>query len=302
MLKRPKCGLIHNMNRCLIYSYDEVTSTNDFLIEAGKQGAKMGTVVEAKRQTAGKGSKGRSFYSPKNGAYFSLLIRPGAKLNASMFEEEDPTPLCPSLTPEQCALITPAVACAVAQGIESYTGKRMEIKWVNDIYYKKKKVAGILVESALDENMDRFYVIGVGINLFPSEDGFPEEFAENATTVFKTAPESLMDKVDGTIIRNRILENINAELYQLSKKGFLPEYRKRSCVLGYTVVVTPLDGSEPYLAEAVEIDDNARLVVKTASGELKTLNSEDVQLSLKENLAGTKALEVDLTDRMKNED
>ncbi len=274
MLKEAKCGVIHQ-NGFLIYSYDSVTSTNDLLMQVGKEGAKSGTVVTAKTQTAGKGSKGRSFYSPPSGLYLSLLVRPGSTENASAGDSLPP--ICPELTVAETMLITPAVACAVADALEKVSGSQMGIKWVNDIYLTGKKVCGILTESGVDEDGNRFYVIGIGINVSSPDGGFPEDFAATATALF---PEEPSAETRSSLI-NLILENINNRLNQIVNKSFLPDYRRRSVVLGNPVTVHPLNGDEPYPAEAVMIDDDARLVVRTASGELKTLNSEEVKISAK---------------------
>ncbi|MCD7846414.1 MAG: biotin--[acetyl-CoA-carboxylase] ligase [Oscillospiraceae bacterium] len=294
MLKRPKCGLIHQ-NGFLIYSYNEVTSTNDLLMQAGKEGAKSGTVVAAKSQTAGKGSKGRSFYSPPEGIYLSVLIRPGARENASKLDEVPP--ICPYLTVEETQLITPAVACAVADAIHDISGRNVGIKWVNDIYSGGKKVSGILTESGVDVNGERFYVIGIGVNMYPPEGGFPEEFARNTTTVFQKK----QDPVINTIMKDYILESINNRLNQIHGRDFLYDYTRLSVILGYNVEVHPLNGDEPYLAEAVRIDRNARLVVRTSAGELRTLNSEEVKVSPREHPEDKTTTVFDLTGRMKTD-
>ncbi|MCD8006529.1 MAG: biotin--[acetyl-CoA-carboxylase] ligase [Oscillospiraceae bacterium] len=274
MLKRPLSK--SEYGPFIINSYSTVDSTNDMLMQAAREGAKSGTVVFAHGQTAGKGSKGRSFYSPfRSGMYLSILIRPGYTVNANVHASGEA--ICPELTPEQALLITPAVACAVAFAIQEYSYDRVGIKWVNDIMITGKKVCGILTESGVDDSGDRFYVIGIGINLAPPKDGFPEEFADKTTTLFDKEPGTemitLLDDILGFTCY--ILKNT------LTDRKFLEYYRKMSVILGRDVLVTPLDGSEPYYAKAVEIDDNARLVVENEAGERITLNSEDVQIAMR---------------------
>ncbi|MCD8106767.1 MAG: biotin--[acetyl-CoA-carboxylase] ligase [Oscillospiraceae bacterium] len=256
----------------LIYHYPEVDSTNDMLMQEGRRGAKSGLTVVARKQTAGKGSKGRSFYSPPTGLYLSTLIRPGARVNANV--RSSTYPLCPDLKPEETTLITPAVACAVADALQARAPRPIGIKWVNDIYFTGRKVCGILTESGVDECGDRFYVIGVGVNLSPPDDGFPEEFAKTATTLFPYEPDPLIRR---QIIID-ILGNINRRLYQIHGRRFLSDYRRRSVLIGKSVTVNPLDGSDAYQATALSIDNEARLVVKKSSGEEVTLRSEEVKV------------------------
>ncbi len=271
MLKRPKSGCI-NVDNFKVYPYKEVTSTNELLMEAGKEGAKSGTVVTAKHQTAGKGSKGRSFYSPHSGLYMSILIRPGNPVSASIYNHI--SPICPKLDPEDSLLITPAVACAVADAIQDYVHRPVGIKWVNDIYLDGKKVAGILTESSVDSTGERFYVIGIGVNVYPPEEGFPEEIADTATTVFKGE----FDPLNLVFLRNRILDNLNRRFYQIPNRKFFEDYVRRMILLGVNVTVTPANGEEPYQAKAIGLDNYARLGVRKPSGEEVFLDSEDVSI------------------------
>lgn len=108
-----------------VHYYDRVTSTNTVLMEMGVAGAQEGTLVAADQQTAGKGRRGRSFYSPEHtGVYFSVLLRPQFSMREAL-------------------MITAAAAVAVARAIEQLVGAEPAIKWVNDLFLHGKKVCGI---------------------------------------------------------------------------------------------------------------------------------------------------------------
>ena len=67
--------------------------------------------------------------------------------------------------------------------------------WVNDIYVQSKKAAGILVESALNQDGSfQYAVVGIGVNLFPPEAGFPENISKTATALFDTAQDDTLRK------------------------------------------------------------------------------------------------------------
>lgn len=105
-----------------------VDSTNTWVRQRAQEGAAEGTVVVAEGQTAGRGRRGRAFFSPEgSGIYLSLLLRP-------------------SIDPSQAHLLTCAAAVAVARAIERTSGQSASIKWVNDVYCNERKVAGILTE------------------------------------------------------------------------------------------------------------------------------------------------------------
>ena len=90
-----------------------------------------GITVVATKQTAGRGRLGRSFLSKRGGVYFSIVLHPKKQEKETLF-------------------ITVAAAVAAARAIESVSGKKCDIKWVNDIYINGKKVCGILAEGSND--------------------------------------------------------------------------------------------------------------------------------------------------------
>lgn len=93
-----------------------VDSTNTYAKGLALSGGAHGTLVAADRQTAGRGRRGRSFFSPPGtGLYISLILRPRIEL-------------------ERFQTVTIAAAVAVCRTIESLTCRRPRIKWVNDIY------------------------------------------------------------------------------------------------------------------------------------------------------------------------
>ena len=112
----------------VIQLYDSVTSTNDLAMQlAAERAVPAGTVIAAKRQTAGRGRQGRAFYSPQDtGLYLSMVLYP------------DET---------EVGLLTPMAAVAAAEAVEQCSGARVQIKWVNDLLLNDKKICGILILS-----------------------------------------------------------------------------------------------------------------------------------------------------------
>lgn len=235
--------------------HEQVTSTNDLLKNSK---AKEGKVIVAEEQTGGKGRLGRNFHSPKGtGVYFSLL-------------------LTPTIAIDEATTITAAAAVAVSEAIEKLTGENAEIKWVNDIYIKKKKVCGILTEGIFDmENRKLGQVIlGIGINLTEPPDGFPGDISSLAGGVF-TEAESPKDS------RNLLVAEVLLHFWtyynKLQAKEFLPGYRNRSMVTGKNILI--LRGEEsPKKAKALDIDDNFHLIVEREDGEIEYISSGEVSI------------------------
>ncbi len=259
-----------------ITEFDVLDSTNNYLVSLAKDGEPSGRVVIAKRQTAGKGSKGRSFYSPEtSGLYMSVLIRK-------------------DFSPKTAMLITPMVACAVADALEAVSDKIMGIKWVNDIYCDGKKLCGILTESRFDFTSNRldYAVIGIGINLTEPKSGFPKEISDIAAALYKgeITEEQRQNVISSVLDR---LEYYLSELTDCEQSNsvppkFLSDYRHRSVLIGKTVYITGANGineaatatanaTPAVKATAVDIDDEARLVV-VLDGKRITLDSADVSV------------------------
>lgn len=215
---------------------EETDSTNRVAKELARQGAPHGTAVLAKHQTAGRGRLGRQFFSPEGGLYLSVILRPQ----------------CPV---EDRALITPMAAVAVHRVLMEALGIATRIKWVNDLYIGDKKLCGILCEGCGDA-----VIVGIGLNLYTPEGGFPEGIPAIAPDV----------PVERKALAQAIAERL------LRAEPFLEEYRSLCLTVGKTVTVHPVQG-EPYEARALEIDHRCRLVVESCRG-VETLDSGEVSV------------------------
>lgn len=210
----------------------------------------------AKKQTGGMGRKGRSFASPVGGIYMSYLFSPRV------------------LKGEGLLGLTTAVCVAVCRSIKRACGIDTQIKWVNDIYYKGKKVCGILTQSITGESGEiENIIVGIGINFTTPENAFPEEIRDIAGSLYSEAP-----LVSDTDLIKAIIEGLLGVEYLCESKEYLDEYRQRSMVIGKQVRC--FIGEEEFCGEAVDIDENGGLKVMTEDG-IRTLSSGEVTLRLK---------------------
>lgn len=158
-----------------IIALDRCVSTNDEAYALAENGAVNGTTVTAREQTGGKGTNGRSFFSPgKTGVYMSVILR--------------------NVKKERLLDVTPMAAVAVSRVLDKNFGVETRIKWVNDVYLDGKKVCGILTKAQSKDGKTDFIVVGIGINLFAPEGGFPEEIRNTAGFVSKVYDEALRQK------------------------------------------------------------------------------------------------------------
>lgn len=233
--------------------FDTLPSTNTSLMAAAKTGAPDKSIYIAKTQSAGRGRRGHSFLCPRGaGLYFSLLLR---------------GPIPPSSVP----LLTPYTAVIVAEAIEALCPLSIDVKWVNDLFIRGKKVAGILTEGEfLSDGSLSFAVVGVGLNRTPAP--MPKELEEIASSLgsFGEPPEEAP-------LLAEIINRFYRDLPRLFDASFLEEYRRRSFLLGKTV-------STVYQGERIEgiardIDADGALLLESRRGILR-LQAGEVSVKL----------------------
>lgn len=236
---------------------DTVTSTNTLLRSAAENGAPDKTVLIANEQTEGRGRRGKSFYSPADsGIYMSILLRPDFGADKSFF-------------------ITAGAAVSVVRAVKKVCGIDAGIKWVNDIMLDGKKICGILTEAVTDFESGslQYAVMGLGINISRPKDGFPSEISDIASSLYS---DEAADNELKCSLAAEILNNFFDIYEHTSVERLIDEYKKYSVVLGKRIKV--ISAGTEYFATAVDIDNDARLVVKDNEGNMHTLSSAEVSV------------------------
>ena len=236
-----------------LHTVDTVKSTNTTLKAWAKDGAKEGTVLCALSQTNGRGRLNRVFFSPKGtGLYLSILLRPTIVLPPSA--------------------LTCLSAVAVTDTIESF-GVPVAIKWVNDVYVRDKKAVGILTEGSVrpDGRYD-FAVVGIGVNLFLPEGGFPESIRDTATAVFADAPNEMLREA----FLNRLLDRFRHYYEALPALSFAETYRSKQLINGRAILFQ--SGGRMLRGTATGVDADFRLLAVTADGQTFALDRGDVTI------------------------
>ena len=144
-----------------------VDSSNAELIRRlDKEHLVEGTLLQTAFQTGGKGQGGTVWESEKDkNLLFSFVIKPRSLKISEQFN------------------ITIIVSLALADVVRSYfLDDKVKIKWPNDIYFENKKLAGVLIENAIQGDDFEWVVIGVGLNVnqqvFESEAPNPISLSE----------------------------------------------------------------------------------------------------------------------------
>lgn len=162
----------------LVDTHESVGSTNDRAAELARDGAPAWTVVVANEQTAGRGRRGDSWFSPPgSGLWMSVLLGDRRAL-----------PQLPLL-----------VGLACAEAIEKHLdGVRIGLKWPNDLFLAGRKVGGVLCERA-----EETVVAGIGINLRTPGGGFEAALSMIAISLEAESGKTLLrSALAGTILRS----------------------------------------------------------------------------------------------------
>ncbi len=235
--------------------FSSLPSTNSTAKEMASCGAPEGTIVLAEKQTKGRGRMNRQFFSPKHsGLYMSIILRP-------------------NLPPTETLLITALAAVAVAEAAEILTTHPAQIKWVNDVYFKSKKVAGILAEASFTpdgKNID-YVILGIGVNIYPPKEKFPDEIQNIAGALFDTPIPHGRCRVASCILE-RFFHYYN----EIEKKEFLRGYQNRSFLNGQNVIV--MQGDKRYSATVIGVNDDFSLRIILSNGESVNLSSGEVSI------------------------
>ncbi len=131
-----------------LVALESVDSTNAEARRLACEGAGEYTVVWAKRQTAGRGRRGREWASPTGNLYFSIILRP-------------PYPR------DNVVQLGFVMANAVADALSMILppGAFVHTKWPNDILVEGKKIAGLLMEGESSGGSFEWLTLGVGVNV-----------------------------------------------------------------------------------------------------------------------------------------
>ena len=234
----------------MVYRFESIDSTNNEAKRHIENGGELPALFIADRQTAGRGRQGKSFFS-EGGLYMSLAL-PFDVLKGDVLRA------------------TTLTAVAVAQVFEKEFGKRLLIKWVNDLYFEDRKVCGILCETVYDKGTlkAKAVVIGVGINLNVSR--FPNELQSKAGGIFCDCADK--DKL-ARLISGRIIEII------CGQEDYIGFYKSRCFVVGKDIYFT--EKGETKEARAVGINDDLALIIEMPDKSRRALSSGEISIRVK---------------------
>ena len=235
----------------------ECGSTNAYVKEHFVEFGPVGAVYTT-NQTAGRGRLGRTWVNAEGRAlYYTVAIREPLAQPATL-------PLLASL--------------AVRDQLKLRYGVDCQIKWPNDLLLNGKKIVGILCESVSYgyEQQGRGILCGIGINLAQPQSYFDAADLPHGTSLVLQGA-----KVDLSTDPEWLAEGLtdfgfDRPLYIFARDGFAPfrDAYKAACINIGRRVTFDLPGGGQGTGEAIDVDEDGRLVVRTDSGEEHVFTGE----------------------------
>jgi len=244
----------------------EVDSTNSELMRRARAGLTDPVLLVAESQTAGRGRLGRPWHAQAGDALtFSLGLM---------------------LHPADWSGLSLAVGLSVVESLDPQGALGLGLKWPNDVWVRQQpnqwaKLAGILIETAITQNEERYCVIGVGVNITSPNApdlsipaiGLREHLAGMETASPARTPSSGATSAPRALAL--IAKPLLAAVLAFEAKGFAPlqaAFQQRDVLLDMSVTL-----SDGRLGKARGVDNTGVLRVETPQG-MQLINSAEVSV------------------------
>jgi BirA family biotin operon repressor/biotin-[acetyl-CoA-carboxylase] ligase len=242
----------------LFFHYKNTGSTMDRAREQALRGAAGGSVFTAEKQTAGRGRSGRTWVSRQGGLFFTMLERP-------------------RLAIADYSLLSLVTQIAVVRTVSSVCGKKAYLRWPNDIYINRQKIAGVTTEISGEGDLISWLACGVGVNV---NNPVPSGKAVSCAEVIghhlsrRDVLNSILNEIEK--VRKKFT---SAAAYSQGNRPLAAEWNSRAdCIGAKAVVFEPEDKTINYsitksgkiLARGIfsGIDPAGRCILKTEKGTL----------------------------------
>lgn len=226
--------------------FETIGSTNALAKEKADEGAPHGTLITADEQTAGRGRQGRAWSAPAGSALLmSVIARP-------VIARYQLAPL--------------AAALAVAETCEELADVEAQIKWPNDVWIGRRKVAGILIEARPHHDIEcSWMVVGIGLNTRVRIEDLPSDLQQSAVS---------LGLPEGSDALTPLLARLNSNLHA-EPETTIARWRERDALFEQPIAWESGEGT------ACGIDADGNLLVRAVDGQRTTLRAGEVHLALR---------------------
>ena len=236
------------MMEAKVIRLDEVDSTNRWLRDYVPSDEETVSICTAEFQTDGQGCGGNSWESERGkNLLFSVLIHPSDIAANEQFQ------------------ISMATALAICDALRDFGIGDTRVKWPNDIYWRDRKLCGMLIENRLSGNVIRDSIVGIGLNVNQTDFRFPLAAGYDAQT--DPTPVSMRQILGREIDREAVLRSIVGHLKICSCMTDFTRMRYNALLYRRDGQQHPFrDSNGEFMAEILEVGQNGSLLLKKANG------------------------------------
>lgn len=250
-----------------IYHYNKIKSTQLLAISLAETNinTEHGTVIVADEQDEGIGRGKKKWASPRGGLWMSLIIKPKiefAKIN----------------------MISVISAISVCEAINDISQLKTFIKWPNDVLINEKKLAGILIDTNINNNKNDYIIIGIGINIDVDISKINLSIASNniiPTRVTSIHNETKAKNIDRFILMKQLLRKIDFYLSLLENdryhKKIIEIYKKLSNIVGKRIIIYH-ECLKKYSGIVKDIDNGGGLILERDDKLLEIIYSGEITI------------------------
>ena len=250
-----------------LYHYNKIKSTQLLAISLAETNinTEHGTVIVADEQDEGIGRGKKKWASPRGGLWMSLIIKPKidfAKIN----------------------MISVISAISVCEAINDISQLKTFIKWPNDVLINEKKLAGILIDTNINNNKNDYIIIGIGINIDVDISKINLSIASNniITTRATSIHNEIKSKnIDRFILMKQLLRKIDFYLSLLENdryhKKIIEIYKKLSNIVGKRIIIYH-ESLKKYSGIVKDIDNGGGLILERDDKLLEIIYSGEITI------------------------
>ncbi|MBI2119430.1 MAG: biotin--[acetyl-CoA-carboxylase] ligase [Elusimicrobia bacterium] len=243
-----------------IFYFNSIDSTQDTAKKLEQDGTPEGALVIAEEQTKARGRGDRSWFSPKGGLWFSLLLKP-------------------ALEPKEIPKLSLVFSLSIAETLEKECKALCKVKWPNDVLLQTpdlknrfKKVCGILIEMSAESDKVHWAIVGCGVNV---NNSLSKDLLPKAVSL----KEVLGKKINRNFLLRALLKAMESSYIKFAQEGFSAfynSYNQKSILHDKNIMIE--DYKNKTEGKFLKLDSDGSLILLTAGKELKKFFSGDVSL------------------------
>lgn len=212
-----------------------------------------GMVIIAEEQTGGIGRMGRAWASPSGGIWITIM-------------------LVPKIPIDHIFMVTMAGSVAVARAVRKEFDLGALIKWPNDLYIGRKKVAGLLLELAAEADQVHYCLLGIGVDANIPLAELSPDLQDSVTSINAEVGHD----VDRASLLARILREFERRYLLIEGGEYEPiirEWKSLSCTLDHHVRINTMRSS--FEGDAIDIDEYGALIIRKENGRIERVIAGD---------------------------